>query len=40
MTPRKIGGLNFSSSELTWMAVAAVMIVIFGYLMTTSLPTG
>jgi hypothetical protein len=32
MSKINIGGLNFSTFDLTWMAVATIAIVAFGYL--------
>jgi hypothetical protein len=40
MSKLNIGGLNFSSFELTWMAVATIAIVTFGYLIMRGLPIG
>jgi hypothetical protein len=33
MSKFNIGGLSFSSSELTWMAVALMVIMVFGYIL-------
>ena len=38
MSKFNVGGLNFSSFELAWMAAAVVAIVVVGYLMMTGLP--
>ena len=40
MSKLNIGGLNFSSFELTWMTVATIAIVTFGYLIMRGLPIG
>jgi hypothetical protein len=40
MSKLNIGGLKFSSFELTWMAVAAIVVVVVGYLMMTGFPVG
>lgn len=40
MSKFNIGGLNFSSFELTWMAIATIVIVVFGYLIMRGLPIG
>ena len=40
MSKLSVGGLNFSSNEMTWMAAAVTMIVVFGYLLTTGIRLG
>ena len=40
MSKSNFGGLNFSSAQITWMAVAVATIVVFGYLLTNGIPLG
>jgi len=40
MSKFNIGGLSFSSFDLTWMAIATIAIVVFGYLIMRGLPIG
>jgi hypothetical protein len=35
-----IGGLSFSSFELAWMAIATIIILVFGYLVMRGSPIG